>query len=61
MLNRTDIPCGDGGTVCEVPDAQVDDTVAFTKMFDKSIKVIIHNCLMPNRLHIVEMQTIIFL
>ncbi len=60
MLNRTDIPCGDGGTVCEVPDVQVDDTVTYTKMFDKSIEVIIFNCLMTNRLHIAEMMTIIF-
>ncbi len=41
MANRADIPCGDSGTVCEVPDAQIDDTVSFTKMFDKPIEVII--------------------
>ncbi len=49
MPYRADIPCGDGGTVCEVPDAQIDDTVTYSKMFDKPIEVIILKCLVPNR------------
>ncbi len=55
MTYRTDIPCGDGGTVCEVPDAQIDDTVTYSKMFDKPIEVFILEVLMHKRLQTDEM------
>ncbi len=61
MTYRTDIPCGDGGTVCEVPDAKIDDTVTYSKMFDKPIEVIILELLMHKSLQTDEMMTIIFI
>ncbi len=39
LSTRTKIPCIPEETVCETPEAAVDDTVKYSKVFDKGIAV----------------------